>query len=1297
MSSPDGPSTIRVFVHWHGQTVFAGEEVKCTITFKNVAPPPATSSSSSSTPPSSFTSGSHLSRQQQLQQQRLNINNHRLPSPLLASQNRQPKTPTQSSGLAPPPRQSRGHRHSHSVGGIPPSSSRARSGSETWPAPAPGEESPGQRGGSHRRSISIVSLGSPTPDSQGHGASGTFKTPPRPHRGHGRASSLHITSRASVPSGPRSASHPHRPPFNAQPSPLYNASFPPSGSSMTPNTPGLGITTAGGSPQTTADSLTSFKFPMKNTPEVQASGSPIISVDEPPPGATESPHDGTTASANLPPRRTDNSIPTINENNVAPAARVLSTTSISGTPRSSTEFYSVSNNSTETLASEYVIPQPGRTAGGRPLHLRQRSYLSGQKARAAPEALMMGYAQIQGSFTLDGSLVDLAPFELVKRKAVLGGQGGGVIGVETQHKRESGLLRGFGWGSLTSSIGELLGGGELSTIKEMRGIADSKAVPLLSTPQSLLFVDLKLAPGESKSFEYIYRLPKGLPPTHKGRAMKISYGLVIGTQRPGSAKDHQMKSVQVPFRVLGSVNNHGEILGHDLMNPYVLLKDLAQVQNLDDSRNRSTENNISGKGTAPASTMQSFLTYVDELLNRPSQGTGTDALLSPTAVPGSRRLSSASYFEDGVLTAKEAIDMAILRSNQTGAGQQSANRFEIARNGRKVGVVTLARPSYRIGEPVAMTVDFSSRELPCYALHAALETAERVDPSLALRSEASVHRVTRRVYATSSEAAMFARRVVFAPTIPVSATPEFVTSGVSLEWRIRLEFVVPSATATNSQTPQTPPFSHQGQNGSRLDEEDDDDGEGSDTGSRTTEREAVPGGPASARLLQQQQQQQPKQMHTLLEEVSRDERGGLVLVAAETLPCESFEVAVPLRVYGATILVWLIEQGYTVVCFLANVGQEENWDEVKAKAKKLGAEEMVILDLQKEFVEQIVFRAIQCNAIYEDRYLLGTSLARPIIARAQVRVAEQYNCQYVSHGCTGKGNDQVRFELAFKACNPTIQVIAPWRLPEFISKFQGRQDLLKYAEEKNIPVSSSPKAPWSMDDNLVHCSYEAGVLEDPDHTPPKELWTRTVDPVDAPATPQEFTVEFEKGIPTKVIVDGKETTGSVEVFKLLNKLGHDHGVGRIDIVENRFIGLKSRGCYDTPGLTIARLAHLDLEGLVMDSKVREIRDQFCTLSWSRQLYNGMYFSPEREFVENSIIFSQQNVTGQVRLAVYKGNTYVLGRKSDASNLYSEQDASMDSLEGFSPMDTTGFIEINAIRLKKYGLQKIKDGKPLTQS
>ncbi|KAI0008712.1 argininosuccinate synthase [Xylariaceae sp. FL0662B] len=391
----------------------------------------------------------------------------------------------------------------------------------------------------------------------------------------------------------------------------------------------------------------------------------------------------------------------------------------------------------------------------------------------------------------------------------------------------------------------------------------------------------------------------------------------------------------------------------------------------------------------------------------------------------------------------------------------------------------------------------------------------------------------------------------------------------------------------------------------------------------------------------------------------------------------------------STILVWLLNEGYTVVCYLANVGQEEDFAAVEKKALKLGAEAFVCEDLQRELVEEVVFKAIMCNAAFEERYLLGTALARPVIARSQVRVAERFNCQYLSHG--------FRFELAFMALNPSLQVIAPWRLPEFIQRFQGRNDLLKFAAENNIPVSSTPKAPWSMDDNIVHCSYEAGILEDPDKTPPKELWTRTVDPVDAPNEPQEFTIHFENGIPVKVVTADQEATDSVEVFKLLNKIGHDHGVGRVDIVENRFIGLKSRGCYDTPGLTLARLAHLDLEGLVMDSRVRELRDQFVTLTWSRQLYQGMYFSPEREFVENSIVFSQRNVSGVVRLAAYRGNAYVLGRSSESSNLYSEQDASMDSLEGFSPMDTSGFIAIQAIRLKKFGLQKIKDGEPLSKS
>ncbi|KAI5458324.1 argininosuccinate synthase [Mariannaea sp. PMI_226] len=399
----------------------------------------------------------------------------------------------------------------------------------------------------------------------------------------------------------------------------------------------------------------------------------------------------------------------------------------------------------------------------------------------------------------------------------------------------------------------------------------------------------------------------------------------------------------------------------------------------------------------------------------------------------------------------------------------------------------------------------------------------------------------------------------------------------------------------------------------------------------------------------------------------------------------------------STILVWLLQQGYQVVCYLGDVGQEEDFSAVEAKALKLGAEAFVCENLQRELVDEIVSRAIMCNAIFEDQYLLGTALARPVIARSMVRVAEKYNCTYLSHGATGKGNDQVRFELAFTALNPSIQILAPWRIPEFIERFQGRNDLLKFAAENNIPVSSTPKAPWSMDDNIVHCSYEAGILEDPDHTPPAELWTRTKDPKDAPDQSTEFSVHFEKGVISKVVLGDKEVTDSVESFKLLNQIGYENGVGRVDIVENRFIGLKSRGCYDTPGLTIARLAHLSLEGLVMDGRVRELRDQFVSLTWSRLLYNGMYFSPEREFIDNSVVFCQHNVTGVVRMSAYKGNAYVLGRSSNASNLYSEQDASMDSLEGFSPMDTTGFIAIQAIRLKKYGEQKIKDGQPLTKS
>ncbi|KAJ9149722.1 Arginosuccinate synthetase [Coniochaeta hoffmannii] len=398
----------------------------------------------------------------------------------------------------------------------------------------------------------------------------------------------------------------------------------------------------------------------------------------------------------------------------------------------------------------------------------------------------------------------------------------------------------------------------------------------------------------------------------------------------------------------------------------------------------------------------------------------------------------------------------------------------------------------------------------------------------------------------------------------------------------------------------------------------------------------------------------------------------------------------------STILRWLTLQGYEVVCFLANCGQEEDFEAVKSKALKLGAERMVIQDVQQELIDELVWPAIQCNAIYEDRYLLGTSLARPVIARAMVKVAKEYNCTILSHGCTGKGNDQVRFELAWKACDPTLKVLAPWRMPEFYNRFAGRADLLKFAAEQNIPVSSTPKAPWSMDDNIIHCSYEAGILEQTELEPPKDMWKRTVDPMNAPDEPTPFTVHFEQGVPVKLEVGGKVVTGSLEIFKEANEIGRVNGIGRVDIVESRFIGLKSRGCYDSPGLTILRQAHLDLEGLVMDSKVRIIRDRLSQ-DWSAAIYNGMYFSPERELVEHAIKFSQRQVEGKVNLVAYKGCAYVVGRSSETSNLYSADESSMDTLDmNWTPQDTSGFIAIQAIRLEKYGARKIKDGEPLAR-
>jgi len=386
------------------------------------------------------------------------------------------------------------------------------------------------------------------------------------------------------------------------------------------------------------------------------------------------------------------------------------------------------------------------------------------------------------------------------------------------------------------------------------------------------------------------------------------------------------------------------------------------------------------------------------------------------------------------------------------------------------------------------------------------------------------------------------------------------------------------------------------------------------------------------------------------------------------------------------ILVWLIEQGYDVLAYMANVGQEEDFEAAKEKALKIGAKKVFIEDLRQVYVDELIFPAIQANAIYENVYLLGTSLARPVIARSQIAIAVKEDCQFVSHGCTGKGNDQVRFELAYYALNPKIKVIAPWRIPEFYNRFPGRQSLLAYAAEKNIPVVQTASKPWSTDENLFHISYEAGVLEDPNVTPPKDMWKLTVDPEDAPDTPERITLTFQRGIPIKVVNNGDGTTktDSLDLFIYLNTIARKHGIGRIDIVENRFIGIKSRGCYETPGGTILRTAHIDLEGLVLDREVRSMRDQFITPQFSQLLYNGQYFSPECEFLSASLKASQKYVNGEVKLKLYKGNVIVEGRKSDTVKLYDMEESSMDVQGGFSPTDSDGFIKIQSIRLRKWG-------------
>lgn len=375
----------------------------------------------------------------------------------------------------------------------------------------------------------------------------------------------------------------------------------------------------------------------------------------------------------------------------------------------------------------------------------------------------------------------------------------------------------------------------------------------------------------------------------------------------------------------------------------------------------------------------------------------------------------------------------------------------------------------------------------------------------------------------------------------------------------------------------------------------------------------------------------------------------------------------------SVILHWLIDRYQCpVAAFTADLGQGEELEPVKGKALSAGAESIRIVDLREEFVRDYVFPMFRANALYEGSYLLGTSIARPCIAKAQMEFANQVDADGVAHGATGKGNDQVRFELAYLTFDPAIAVIAPWRLWEM----RSRTDLIAYAQKHGIPVTSTAEKPYSMDRNILHLSFEGGILEDPWAAPPKDMFVLTVDPADAPDAPEELVLTFEAGDP--VAIDGRRLSPAL-LLQTLNEVAGRHGVGRVDIVENRYVGMKSRGVYETPGGTVLSVARRAVESLTLDREVMHLKDEWIQ-RYASLVYNGYWFAPERKILQAAVDQAAAAVWGDVRVKLYKGNVTVTGRRSDRS-LYDERFATFEADEVYSQADAEGFIRINALRLR----------------
>jgi len=389
----------------------------------------------------------------------------------------------------------------------------------------------------------------------------------------------------------------------------------------------------------------------------------------------------------------------------------------------------------------------------------------------------------------------------------------------------------------------------------------------------------------------------------------------------------------------------------------------------------------------------------------------------------------------------------------------------------------------------------------------------------------------------------------------------------------------------------------------------------------------------------------------------------------------------------SVILRWLIETYHCeVIAFVADVGQKEELKGLDKRAKDTGASKVYIDDLTEEFVRDFVFPALRANAVYEGTYLMGTSLARPLIAKRQVEIAKLEKADAVCHGATGKGNDQVRFELTYTALAPELTIISAWKDPNW--PFKSRQEMLNYAEKHRIPVPLvSKEKPYSSDRNALHISHEGGILEDPWAEPPEDIFVLTRSPEAAPDKPTYLEIDFSQGNP--VAVNGKRMKPA-KLLDHLNRIAGENGVGRVDMVENRFVGMKSRGVYETPGGTVLWIAHRALESLTMDREVMLMRDGLMP-KYAQLVYNGFWYAPEREALQTFIDETQKNVTGTVRVKLYKGNCIVVGRKSPYS-LYSEEFATFEKDSVYNQMDATGFIRLNALRLKIQALKKSKTGR-----